>query len=61
VSRGHHGVAIAALTVAIAALAGCGRLVVVEPETVAHVNDREWTVKSEPQPAKAIVSDAGVP
>jgi hypothetical protein len=47
--------------VVLAGLVGCGRHVVVEPETVARANDRAWNVKSEPRPVVVIVADAGAP
>lgn len=45
----------------LAALAGCGRHVVLDPETVDRLNDRAWTVKSQPRPVSVIVLDAGTP
>jgi hypothetical protein len=44
----------------LAALAGCGRHVVVEPETAARANDRAWVVKSEPGQS-GLASDGGTP
>jgi hypothetical protein len=40
-------------------LLGCGRHVVLDPETVDRVNDRAWTVKSEPRRVEVIVTDGG--
>lgn len=45
----------------LAGLVGCGRHVVVEPETAARSNDRAWTVKSEPRPVVVLVADGGPP
>jgi len=42
-------------------LAACGRHVVLDPETVDRVNDRAWTVKSEPHRGEGIAMDAGPP
>lgn len=50
-----------ALFALLASLAGCGRHVVLEPRTVERLNDRAWTVKSQPRPAIGIVFDAGAP
>ena len=48
------------VVIVLAALAGCGRHVVVEPETAVRANDRAWVVKSEPKQA-TIESDGGTP
>lgn len=40
-------------------VAGCGRHVVLDPETVDDVNDRAWTLKSEPRRASDPANDAG--
>jgi hypothetical protein len=42
-------------------LLGCGRHVVLDPETVDRVNDRAWTVKSEPRRVDVLVADGGAP
>lgn len=47
--------------VLVAVLAACGRHVVLDPETVDRVNDRNWTVKSEPRPGDGLAPDAGTP
>jgi predicted small lipoprotein YifL len=52
------------LAVAVALLAGlaaCGRHVVLDPETVDRLNDRAWTVKSEPRRVDVSATDAGPP
>ena len=41
------------------ALVACGRHVVLDPETVDRVNERAWTVKSEPHRVQVNVADAG--
>jgi len=45
----------------LVALAACGRHVVLDPETVDRVNDRAWTVRSEPRPTDVLAADAGAP
>lgn len=49
-----------ALTLSLAlGLAGCGRHVVVEPQTALRANDRAWKVTSEPRQAVVLEGDAG--
>jgi hypothetical protein len=40
-------------------LTACGRHVVLDPETVDRLNDRAWTVKSEPRRVEVVVLDGG--
>ena len=47
------------LLAALAGIAGCGRHVVLDPETVDRLNDRAWTIKSEPGRADVLVADGG--
>jgi hypothetical protein len=48
------------VTAIVAALVGCGRHVVVEPESVARFDDRAWKVKSEPTPVVLVAPDGGL-
>ena len=63
--RGRLPVALVALLVAsitgIASLSGCGRHVVLDPETVDLANQRMWLVKSEPRRMPPSATDAGPP
>jgi hypothetical protein len=56
-NRRYFALAIAALV----GLVACGRHVVLDPETVDRVNDRAWTVKSEPHRVDVAAPDAGPP
>lgn len=50
-----------ALPVMAAVVAGCGRHVVLDPDTVDRLNDRGWTVKSQPRPVSVVYVDGGAP
>lgn len=41
-----------------AGVAACGRHVVLDPDTVDDVNDRAWSIKSEPR-TNGVVGDGG--